>query len=47
VIDDQSDWYDADATSMMWLSEKERAERISEQVGKGLRDACQMIKMSD
>jgi hypothetical protein len=35
VIDDQSDWYDADATSMMWLSEKERAERISEQVGKG------------
>ena len=47
MIDDQSDWYDADATSMMWLSDKERTERIFEQVWKGLRDVCQMIKTSD
>eukprot|EP01051_Picozoa_sp_SAG22_P015644 SAG22_NODE_2075_length_3046_cov_2.125212_2_plen_446_part_00 len=27
VIDDQSDWYDASATSLMWLSETERKEK--------------------
>ncbi len=36
VIDDQSDWYDASATSLMWLSTKEREEREKAQQRKRL-----------